>query len=124
MKSDKRLTRWNGKKWVLPQGKGSFRRIAERLAAYENTGLTSDEIMELKEKKRTVTRVQRRKDSGEHMTARVTRYGIKVLGDHYWSAPLIFAYMGKKVDVRVERAAKKVKVFFQGELIETFALIV
>ena len=48
MKSDERLTRWNGKKWVLPQGKGSFRRIAERLAAYENTGLTPDEILCLK----------------------------------------------------------------------------
>ena len=38
-----RLTKWNGKKWVLPQGRTSegesyFRLIAERLAAYENTG--------------------------------------------------------------------------------------
>ena len=38
-----RLTKWNGKKWVLPQGRTSegesyFRIIAERLAAYENTG--------------------------------------------------------------------------------------
>lgn len=44
-----RLTRWNGKKWVLPQGRTSdgesyFRIIAERLAAYENTGCTPDEI--------------------------------------------------------------------------------
>ena len=48
MKADDRLTRWNGKIWVLPQGRGSFRMIAERLAAYENTGLTPDEIMRLK----------------------------------------------------------------------------
>ena len=38
-----RLTRWNGKKWVLPQGRTSdgesyWRLIAERLAAYENAG--------------------------------------------------------------------------------------
>lgn len=39
-----RLTVWNGKKWVLPQGKGSFRKIAERLAAYENTGLRPDQL--------------------------------------------------------------------------------
>lgn len=39
-----RLTKWNGNKFVLPQGKGSFRIIAERLAAYENTGLEPDEI--------------------------------------------------------------------------------
>ena len=39
-----RLTRWNGKKWVLPQGYGAWREIAERLAAYENTGLEPDEI--------------------------------------------------------------------------------
>ena len=48
-----RLTKWNGKKWVLPQGRTSdgesyFRIIAERLAEYENTGLTPDEIVTLK----------------------------------------------------------------------------
>ena len=44
-----RLTRWNGQKYVLPQGCGSFRRIAERLAAYENTGLEPDEITRINE---------------------------------------------------------------------------
>ena len=53
-----RLTNWNGKKWVLPQGRTSdgesyWRIIAERLAAYENTGLEPEEILllidELKE---------------------------------------------------------------------------
>lgn len=48
-----RLTKWNGKKWLLPQGRTAdgesyWRIIAERLAAYENTGLTPEEIMELK----------------------------------------------------------------------------
>lgn len=37
-----RLTTWNGKKWVLPQGR--WRDIAETLAAYENTGLTPEQI--------------------------------------------------------------------------------
>lgn len=41
-----RLTRWNGKKWLLPQG--SWREIADRLAAYENTGLEPAEIVALK----------------------------------------------------------------------------
>ena len=41
-----RLTRWNGKKWVLPQG--MWREIADRLAAYENTGLEPWEIDALK----------------------------------------------------------------------------
>ena len=40
-----RLTHWNGKKWVLPQGQ--WREIAERLAAYENTGLEPEQITEL-----------------------------------------------------------------------------
>ena len=36
-----RLTQWNGKKWVLPQGRTKdgesyWRIIAERLAEYEN----------------------------------------------------------------------------------------
>lgn len=48
-----RLTSWNGKKYVLPQGRTSdgesyWRIIAERLAAYENTGLTPEEIETLK----------------------------------------------------------------------------
>lgn len=42
-----RLTKKSGEKYVLPQGKGSFRRIAERLAAYENTGLEPSEIEQL-----------------------------------------------------------------------------
>ena len=41
-----RLTRWNGKKWILPQG--AWREIAERLAAYENTGLEPEQIESLK----------------------------------------------------------------------------
>ena len=32
-----RMTKWNGNKYILPQGKGEFRRIADRLAAYEDT---------------------------------------------------------------------------------------
>ena len=49
-----RMTRWNGKKWVLPggrtrDGESFWRLIAERLAAYENTGLEPEEIEKLKE---------------------------------------------------------------------------
>ena len=44
-----RLTRWNGKKWVLPQG--AWREIAERLAAYENTGLEPEQVEKLKSEK-------------------------------------------------------------------------
>ena len=40
-----RLTRWNGKKWVLPQG--MWREITDRLAAYENTGLEPEQIKQL-----------------------------------------------------------------------------
>ena len=39
-----RLTRWNGKKYVLPQGHGVWRKIAERLASYENSGLEPEEL--------------------------------------------------------------------------------
>lgn len=48
-----RLTKWNGAKWTLPQGRTSdgesyWRLIADRLAAYENTGLTPKAIEALK----------------------------------------------------------------------------
>lgn len=44
-----RLTHWNGEKYVLPQGRTSagesyWRLIAERLAAYENTGFEPWEL--------------------------------------------------------------------------------
>lgn len=48
-----RMTHWNGKKYVLPstaKGPGVWREIAERLAAYENTGLEPEEIEALKAK--------------------------------------------------------------------------
>lgn len=51
-----RLTRWNGEKWVLPQGRTSdgqsyWRIIAERLAAYENTYMTPEEIEKMKKER-------------------------------------------------------------------------
>jgi len=44
-----RLTTWNGKKYVLPQGRtrdgeSYWRIIADRLAAYENTGLDPEHL--------------------------------------------------------------------------------
>lgn len=41
-----RLTTWNGKKYILPQGHGAWRRIADRLAAYENCGLDPEKLNE------------------------------------------------------------------------------
>jgi len=38
-----RMTRWNGKKWVLPQGR-VWREIADRMATYENTGLEPEKL--------------------------------------------------------------------------------
>lgn len=51
-----RLTKWNGTKFILPQGRTSdgqsyWRIIAERLAAYENTGMDPEEIEKMKEEK-------------------------------------------------------------------------
>lgn len=47
-----RLTTWNDRlqRYTLPQG--AWREIAERLAAYENTGLEPEEIEALKARKR------------------------------------------------------------------------
>ena len=63
-----RLTKWNGNRYVLPQGRTSdgesyWRIVAEKLAAYENTGLTPEEINDLinKEVKRKLTPYERTK---------------------------------------------------------------
>ena len=47
-----RLTKWNGSKWILPQGRTSdgesyWRIIAERLAQYEDLGLSPEELEEM-----------------------------------------------------------------------------
>ena len=52
-----RITHWNGAKYVLPQGHGVWRQIAERLAAYENTGLEPEEIEALKANRRPLEKV-------------------------------------------------------------------
>lgn len=49
-----RLTKWNGEKYILPQGRTSdgksyWRIIAERLAEYENLG-TVEDLKKLMEK--------------------------------------------------------------------------
>lgn len=41
-----RLTTWNGKKWVVSTGYGMCRKIADKLAAYENIGLDPKELAE------------------------------------------------------------------------------
>lgn len=108
-------------------------KIIDRLCEYEDTGLTPAEIMDLKGKKNTA-KVRRcleksikkygiPKEVYIDIPTRVTRHGITVLGKNYWSAQLAFAYMGRSVDVKVERAAKKIKVFYHGNLVEVFELI-
>lgn len=47
-----RLSKWNGEKYVLPQGR--WREIADRLGAYEETGLEPEEIMALTKGKEPV----------------------------------------------------------------------
>lgn len=41
-----RMTVWNGTKWTIPKGttRGMWRRVIERLAAYEDTGYEPSEI--------------------------------------------------------------------------------
>ncbi len=65
-----RLTRWNGKKWVLPQGYGTHRMIAEKLAAYENTGLCPKQLAEFWLRKRLKSNIG--KDDHAIITQRLT----------------------------------------------------
>lgn len=47
--SERRLTRWNGNRHLLPQGVGAWRAIADRLGAYEDSGLEPEEVQALTE---------------------------------------------------------------------------
>lgn len=55
-----RLTKWNGSKYILPQGKGTHRLIADRLAEYEDTGLEPEQIKNLLQHGSTETERDRR----------------------------------------------------------------
>lgn len=63
-----RLTHWNGKKWVLPQG--CWREIAERLAAYENTGLEPEQITAMQQTEQVLDSVDK-PDSHDFFTATI-----------------------------------------------------
>lgn len=98
-------------------------RLIDRLCEYEDTGLMPEEIMELTEKKNTVAKVQRCKDGREHITARVTRRGVFIRGDYYYSDKLVFEHLGDQVDIEIYKSIDIAEVIWRGKHIETFDLL-
>ena len=79
-----RITRWNGKKWLLPQGQ--WRAITDRLAAYENTHLEPEEIEEMKAKIDGESYTDERRKWLDTYTATIIQHGEG--GNIPWEDPI------------------------------------
>lgn len=101
------------------------KKMMDRLCAYEDTGLTPEEIAELKEKKNTA-KVRRCKDGSEHnttlVTTKVTRNGVLIRGTFYYSPLLLFKCLNKDVDILIYEHLHLAVVFYHKELIGFFEL--
>lgn len=96
-----RITRWNGKKYVLPQGAGTFRMIAERLAAYENTRLEPEEIDALKHRLNIVD-IKKGYDQAGNLFRIETvkqygRYEVRV-NDEFWSTAETWGFVEHEIE--------------------------
>ena len=107
-------------------------KLIDQLCAYEDTGLTPEEIVQLREKKNTA-KVRRCLEKGMKqygipkevyidVPARVTRRGILIEGEYYYSDKL-FAYIGDRVDVKIYTHLHIAEVLCHRKHIETFDLL-
>lgn len=95
--------------------------IINRLCEYEDTGLTPEEIMEIKEKKNTA-KVRRCEGARRLTITKVGRNGVLINGEYYFSKDLMLNHYGNTVEIYTNFQSKKAYVYFQGKIVETFDL--
>ena len=96
--------------------------IINRLSAYEDSGMTPEEIMELRKKKNTA-KVRRCRKAAILTKTRVGRNGVLINGEYYYSDNLILNHFGDRVEIHTDYQFKKASVYFRDTLIETFELL-
>ena len=96
-----------------------IRAMIDRLCEYEDTALTPEEIIKLKGQKSIV---QRCNVNREHIIDVVTKRGVLIKGNHYYSLKLLLKCFGDRVDVIVHHNLQIAEVLCRGEHIETFEL--
>lgn len=86
---------------------GQTREILKRLCDYENTGLTPEEIVEMK-KSANIKKCQRKgivgvpKNSNRTIVQRVSRRGLIINGEYFYDEKLPLCYFGQKVRIVIK----------------------
>ena len=103
---------------------GQTREVLQKLCEYEETGLSPDEVVELKKSADIKVKNQRTKILGivkpTGLKQRVSRYGLHINGKKYYLPDLALYHIGEIASVVIYK--HKAKVYIDNSLVEEFEL--
>lgn len=103
---------------------GQTREVLQKLCEYEETGLSPDEVVELKKSAGIKVKNQRTKILGivkpTVLKQRVSRYGLHINGKKYYLPDLALYHIGEIASVVIYK--HKAKVYIDNSLVEEFEL--
>ena len=103
---------------------GQTREVLQKLCEYEETGLSPDEVVELKKSADIKVKNQRTKILGivkpTVLKQRVSRYGMHINGKKYYLPDLALYHIGEIASVVIYK--HKAKVYIDNSLVEEFEL--
>ena len=103
---------------------GQPREVLQKLCDYEETGLSPDEVVELKKSADIKVKNQRTKILGivkpTVLKQRVSRYGLHINGKKYYLPDLALYHIGEIASVVIYK--HKAKVYIDNSLVEEFEL--
>lgn len=103
---------------------GQTREVLQKLCEYEETGLSPDEVVELKKSVDIKVKNQRTKILGivkpTVLKQRVSRYGLHINGKKYYLPDLALYHIGEIATVTIYK--NNVKVFIDNSFVEEFEL--
>lgn len=103
---------------------GQTREVLQKLCEYEETGLSPDEVVELKKSADIKVKNQRTKILGivkpTVLKQRVSRYGLHINGKKYYLPDLALYHIGEIASVVIYK--HKAKVYIDNSLVEEFEL--
>ena len=103
---------------------GQTREVLQKLCEYEETGLSPDEVVELKKSADIKVKNQRTKILGivkpTVLKQRVSRYGLHINGKKYYLPDLALYHIGEIATVTIYK--NNVKVFIDNSFVEEFEL--
>lgn len=103
---------------------GQTREVLQKLCEYEETGLSPDEVVELKKSADIKVKNQRTKILGivkpTVLKQRVSRYGLHINGKKYYLPDLALYHIGEIATVTIYK--NNVKVFIDNSFVEELEL--